>query len=259
MAKYLYLLVFYLFFSSSAIAQDPLPDDAHQFHSWFYYIGDHKISEKWGVHPEIQFRRTGIGTKPQQFLLRSAVNYHATDQLMISAGYVYSREYPYGVFPRDFELPEHRIYQQIEYEHKLRKFDLVHRSRLEQRFIADIEAIPDPDSEGNLRPEHQGWPLQHRVRYSLSVNLPLQGTDIDNHEFYLFASNEFFFSFGPNGSNDFDQNRAHLGLGYQVGSFGRIELGYLYQWIKDTDELSVEHNHTITVSWISRFDFRGDN
>ncbi|CAN5545710.1 hypothetical protein BH23BAC1_BH23BAC1_36100 [soil metagenome] len=256
MAKLFYFLILYLFLFPPAFAQDPVTDKAHQFHSWFYYVGDHKISDKWGIHPEIQFRRTGFGRQPQQFLLRSAVNYHPSDKFMVSAGYVYSREYPYGVYPRDFELPEHRIYQQLEFEHKLGKYDLIHRTRTEQRFVADIEGVPDPDSEGNLRPVHQGWPLQHRARYAISINYPLQGVDIDNNEFYLFASNEVFLSFGRNVSNEFDQNRAQIGIGYQVGSFGRVEIGYLYQWISDTDELSVENNHTLTVSWISRFDLK---
>jgi hypothetical protein len=255
MTKFFLILITFFPIISSAIAQNEI-EKAHQFHSWFYYIGDHKISDRWGIHPELQFRRTGIGTQPQKFLLRSAVNYHPSDHLMVSVGYVYSREYPYGVYPRDFELPEHRIYQQLEFEHKVGKYDLIHRIRQEQRFIADIEGIPDPDSEGNLRPEHQGWPLQNRTRYSISINFPLEGVDIDNNEFYLFASNEFFFSFGKNVSNNFDQNRAQLGIGYQVGSFGRMEIGYLYQWIQDTDELSVENNHTLTIAWISRFDLK---
>ncbi|MDQ3394225.1 MAG: DUF2490 domain-containing protein [Bacteroidota bacterium] len=227
----------------------------NQFHSWFYYIGDHKISDKWGVHPEVQFRRTGFGNKPQGLVLRSAINFYPVDHIIFSAGYVYSRQYPYGAYPVDFQFPEHRIYQQVELTNEYRKFDLSYRMRLEQRWIEEIIGVPDPDSEGGLRPESKGWPFQNRLRLNLALTFPFKGDEIDNGEFYLFASNEIFYSFGKSVSNEFDQNRAQIGIGYQLGSFGRAECGYLYQLILDPGNLQVENNHTLTIAWISRFNF----
>ncbi|MDQ3536302.1 MAG: DUF2490 domain-containing protein [Bacteroidota bacterium] len=255
--KHFYLLL--ILFTSSCFSwalKAQNFEEAHQFHSWFYYIGDHKISDKWGIHPELQYRRTGLGTKPQEFLIRFAVNYHPNDNVMFSAGYVYALQYPYGVFPIDFRFPEHRIYQQAEYNHKIHNIELSHRGRLEQRWIAEITGVPDAGSEGGVRPVREGWPFQNRFRYNLGITIPFQGTSIDNKEYYLFASNEIFFSFGENVSNNqLSQNRAQLGIGYQAGSFGRVEFGYLYQIIKDPDLLQKENNHTLIVAWISRFDF----
>jgi len=232
-------------------------EGAHQFHSWFYYIGDHKITDKWGVHPEVQFRRTGLGTNPQEYVLRLAVNYHPSDKVMLAAGYVYSRLYPYGVFPVDFRFPEHRAYQQAEYNHKIGRIELSHRVRQEQRWIADITGVPDAGSEGGVRPVREGWPFEHRTRFNLGITIPFQGTEIDNREYYLFAANELFVSYGKNVStNQISQNRAQIGIGYQAGSFGRVELGYLYQIIRDPDRLQVENNHTLIVAWVSRFDFK---
>ncbi len=161
--KHFYLLL--ILFTSSCFSlalKAQNFEEAHQFHSWFYYIGDHKISDKWGIHPELQYRRTGLGTKPQEFLIRFAVNYHPNDNVMFSAGYVYALQYPYGVFPIDFRFPEHRIYQQAEYNHKIHNIELSHRGRLEQRWIAEIAG-----SEGGVRPVREGWPFQNRFRYNL--------------------------------------------------------------------------------------------
>lgn len=127
---------------------------------------------------------------------------------------------------------------------------------MEQRWIADIVGIPDPDSEGGVRPEFQGWPFQNRLRYNFGVTLPLKGEEIDNRDYYLFTSKEVLFSFGKNvNRNRIDQNRAQFGVGYQAGKFGRVEIGYLYQFIRNPDLEQVENNHTLTVSWISRFNF----
>lgn len=39
---------------------------------------------------------------------------------------MFIRLYPYGVFPIDFEFPEHRVYQQLEFLQEYQKIDITH-------------------------------------------------------------------------------------------------------------------------------------
>ena len=53
--------------------------------AWFMYFGDHPIaSSKWGIHLEGQWRRTDLGLQWQQYLLRPAVNYQLTKNVMLT-------------------------------------------------------------------------------------------------------------------------------------------------------------------------------
>ena len=84
----------------------------HNSHAWIMYFGDHKLSDKWGVHLEGQWRRSDLGVNWQQLLLRPGVNYHAGKNIMLTLGYGYVRTYPYGDYPALVAFPEHRVYQQ---------------------------------------------------------------------------------------------------------------------------------------------------
>ena len=94
------------------LAQPSTSVSDHNANAWGMYFGDHKVSEKWGVHLEGQWRRANVGRNWQQLLVRPGVNYHVNKNLMLTVGYGYIRNYPYGEFPALTAFPEHRIYQQ---------------------------------------------------------------------------------------------------------------------------------------------------
>ena len=37
---------------------------ADQFNGWIFYTGNHKLTEKWGLHTEFQFRRSDGFSSP---------------------------------------------------------------------------------------------------------------------------------------------------------------------------------------------------
>ena len=51
-----------------------LHQNASNTNTWFMYFGDHKFSEKCGVHLEAQLRRSDIVGTPQQLVLRTGLN-----------------------------------------------------------------------------------------------------------------------------------------------------------------------------------------
>ncbi|MEI9814379.1 MAG: DUF2490 domain-containing protein [Acidobacteriota bacterium] len=73
-------------------------------------FGDHPIAKsKWGVHLEGQWRRTDLGLKWQQLLLRPGVNYQLTKNILLTGGYGFVESYPYGDFRNPAAAPEHRF------------------------------------------------------------------------------------------------------------------------------------------------------
>lgn len=222
------------------------------FNSWFMYFGDHKVSQKWGVHLEGQYRRNSIGQKPQQLLLRPGINYDINSNVMLTAGYAYVYTTPYGDHPIALSFPEHRLFEQALVRHKIGKVAMSHRYRLEQRFLGETGL----DSEGDI--EVNNWRRENRFRYMVRANIPLQG-EMAKGKWYLGLYDEILVNFGKNVSgNFFDQNRAYAALGYGLGKIGNFEAGYLQQTILRRHARVVEYNHTLQFAVYSNFSFIHD-
>jgi hypothetical protein len=215
-------------------------------HAWFVYAGDHPVAARWGVHLEGQWRRGYGGFRPQQLLLRPAINFHLSPSVMLSAGYAYARTHRYGEYPVDMAFPEHRIYQQASIQHKAGPLELTHRFRTEQRWLRQ-RAL---STFGDLT--DFSWRYQNRFRYMIRFVAPLKTTD-----WSLAFSNELFLNYAPrHGARTFDQNRLYAGIGRRIARDTRLEAGYMLQTLLQRNARVLELNHTIQVSITSRLPFR---
>lgn len=212
---------------SSAFAQNNRLN-THGNIGWYNYFGTFKLSNKFGVHTEYQWRRDEFITHWQQSLLRVGINYQWTPKVLCRVGYAWIETFAYGEIPlnglgRDFT--EHRIYQMIQLSHKESIVDFSHRFMLEQRFVGRY-------SSPSVTTEDQ-YPLLHRMRYMFRFQLPLIGQEIADRTPYIAAYDEIFIGFGENvNANIFDQNRIGLLLGYRFNKTIRIEAGYLSQIVQ---------------------------
>jgi hypothetical protein len=208
-------------------------------HAWVSYSGDHSIAGRWGVHFDAQWRRAELGTAWQQYQLRPGVNFQAGRHVLLTLGYAFTRNYPYGEFPVARAFPEHRIYQQALVRHRLRGVHLSHRIRWEERFIRYPQ-----NADGS-------WTYQNRVRYMLKADIRLAGEN-GNLRWYIPVSNEILIGVPPNyGARPWDQNRAFIGVGRGVGDIGRLEAGYLHQYLGQRNGRVFESNNTLVVSFTS--------
>jgi len=195
---------------------------------WYNFFGTFKISEKFGIHTEYQWRRNEMITEWQQSLLRVGVNYNLNSRVQFRAGYGWIETYPYGEIPlngmgRDFT--EHRIFEMVQLNHKEGIVDLSHRFMLEQRFVGRYSSI-DQTTEDE-------FPLLNRIRYMIRVQVPLKGNEIKDKTPYVAFYDEIFIGFGKNvNMNIFDQNRIGILLGYRFNKNIRIEGGYLNQTVQ---------------------------
>lgn len=192
---------------------------------WYVYEGDHQVSKKWELHTEYQWRRVEFIKKWQQSLARIGVAYQLLPNLKVGTGYTSFITFPYGDFPAadtGEPYPERRLHQDLQLTDTIRIIRLQHRFRLEQRWLGQLQENPGKAIKN--------WEYQNRIRYQIAVVVPLQGSSIEDHEWYLNFFDEIFMGFGKNvGLNIFNQNRISGGLGYQFAGNFQAELNYLYQ------------------------------
>ena len=202
---------------------------------WWIYVGDHPFKGKWGLHSEVNARRANFGASWQQLLLREAVTYRFSKNVQVAAGYGSIRNARYGDFPIAEPNFEHRVWEQVTLKHELKRLELEHRYRLEQRFIQS--ALP-----GN----GYFWRYQDRFRYQMRAAFPV------SKNWYVLGADELFIHFGPNhGSSPFDQNRAIAGVGSRITPTNRLEFHYLNQFVLQRNGRIEESNHTFRVQWSS--------
>ena len=222
-----YIIALLSLISSSINAQNTRLNNSNTI-GWYNYFGTLKVSQKFGIHTEYQFRRTEIITAWQQSLLRVGVNYQLNPKIQFRLGYAWIETFPYGEIPingmgKDFT--EHRLFQIATITDKVSIVDLSHRFMLEQRWVGRY-------SNDNLTIEDE-FPLLNRVRYMLRMQMPLKGKEINDKTVYLAIYDEVFVGFGENiNENIFDQNRFGILLGYKFSPSIRIEVGYLNQTLQ---------------------------
>ncbi len=225
---------------------------------WISHLGDHKVSDRWGFHTEGHIRYEGLGAASQLLLVRPAINFLLTPEVMLTAGYTYCRNYRYGGFPIKAENWEHHSYQQIQFTARTGKIVLQHRFRMEERFIATLRSDPTVESGYSF----DQYMYQSRFRVRLMATLPLgKHAKVEPKTWFVCAYDELFLHFGDNSRLDFmNQNRISGLLGYQFNKEGNMQVGYLLQTLQRPGAASgadlVEMNSTQHVILTYNLDFR---
>jgi hypothetical protein len=237
--------------SAGSVVSGQQPERIADFntHGWFSYDGDHPFAERWGVHFDAQWRRHNLVTAWQQYQLRPGINFSPNDSVMLTLGYAFTKSYPYGDFPAARGFPEHRMYQQVLLRHRAGRLRMNHRYRLEQRWIGEV--VPEGEEERVVN-----WRYQNRFRYRVKASIPLKPGN-GGLGLYLPVYDEILVNFGPNfGANIFDQNRAFIGLGYDFGDAGQLEVGFMNQLIAQRNGRVLEYNNTLVVTFSSTLPLR---
>ena len=181
-------------------AQRPGEDDLG---AWYMYFGTNKVSERFSIHTEAQFRYYETTSNFNQLLLRTGVNYHINPDAIATVGYGFiNTDNTFGDFAFETDTNEHRIFEQFILKNKVWEFLFEHRYRLEQRFL-DM-------GNGNV--------TEHRARYRFQVTLPLTDT------FYFNFYDELFINLQD---ELFGQNRLYGALGVNITENTSIQVGYM--------------------------------
>ena len=182
--------------------------------NWFIYFGNQKINNKWNWWNEVQYRNYNFAGDLQQLLLRTGIGYNLTENnnnVLLGYAFINSQRY----LPNSEEkigTNEHRIYQQFITRQNFGRVFMQHRYRIEQRFL----------------PED----FQMRLRYFLSLNIPIYKKTMSEKTMYASAYNEIFLN---TQNNTFDRNRLYGGLGYVINKNFRVEAGFMAQTLENTN------------------------
>ena len=178
--------------------------------NWLMYFGTNKISEKFSIHTEAQYRNHTISpTNVEQLLLRTGLNYHFKPNASATFGYAHIGNYDYESDRKSPEVEEHRIWQQFLTSNTIGRVKFEHRYRLEERFVEDK--------------------FKMRFRYRLMLFLPINRPKIETGTLYLGVYDELFIN---DKRTFFDRNRLYGGFGYQYADNIHFQVGLLRQEVQ---------------------------
>lgn len=191
---------------------------------WYVYFGNLKLSQKFSLWNEVQYRNYNLAGDLEQLLLRTALTYTpAGYNCSFSQGYAFVASENYsGTVKKQTE--EHRIYQQIIFRQNYGRFFIQHRYRMEERFFPAQKLF------------------KVRYRYFLSLNVPFNKKTIEPKAVYLSLYNEIFIGNNP---SYYDRNRIYGALAYCFSKSVRVEAGAM------TQILSASHRSQgmLTLFW----------
>jgi hypothetical protein len=214
-----------------------------QFTGWLASFNMFKTGKRTSIHNDVQWRSSDELKHTQTLLLRGGLNVHLSRKLIVTGGYafIHNRRVINNV---SGYAPEHRAWEQLLYNHKLKNIFVSHRFRLEQRFIAKSMVA-------NNELENDGTVYANRFRYFIRNIFPLQPRQ---HTFSkgLFAAlqNEVFVNIGNTAHVNgkfFDQNRFYLAAGYRVNASFDLETGYLNQYTSGRGG-AFTNNHVVQLA-----------
>ena len=110
----------------------------HEQQAWYTVIVDQAITSRTSLWFDGSWRRMGLGSEPQQILLRPGLLFKLAEGVRIGAGYGYIATAPHGETPAPTPTREHRAWQQIMLSHHAGPVTLSHRYRFEERWLAPV-------------------------------------------------------------------------------------------------------------------------
>ena len=146
------------------------------------------------------------------------------------------------MFPQAGYVPEHRLWEQLILSYKIKKLNVAHRFRVEQRFIGN------PVVNGNAQSGNNFY--VNRFRYFIRNILPLQKQTEFTRGFFAALQNEVFLNVGNSSKVNgkvFDQNRFYIATGYRLHSKADLEIGYMNQYVNGKGN-AFTNNHVLQLA-----------
>lgn len=196
----MFFLITLLSLGSLLSQNEQQPQD--ELGAWYILASNSKLSDRFSVQLQTQFRFYELASELQQFKIRTGAKYRIMEGLSAGIGYAYFRnDFSYlSETPADFT--EHRIVEDIYLDHNIGKVKVNHRARLENRFIVR-------NSETETR---------HWFRYMGQFVFPF--LEVWSADIY----NEIWLNIGDEPT--FAQNWLGAGLSYKFNELVKTRIGY---------------------------------
>lgn len=191
--------------------------------AWYMYFYNHQFKESnWGIQGDLQYRNWDIIGDLEQVLVRSGLTFtpkEADIKFTIGAAHITTGDFGSS---KDTSA-EFRIYQEAFIPQKIgNRVYLNHRFRYEQRFVDNQD-------------------FRTRYRYGIFINVPINGSEINNGVFYTAFYNELFINGEQDIGNDltveyFDRNRTYFGIGKVLTKHLNAQIGWMNQKVNNSSK-----------------------
>lgn len=238
------LLFFILLLPAYAFSQEKDVEYTEQL--WLAYCNQTRLTNRSGIWLDLHLRmNNNFIQDPAISILRGAYTYYLSDQTRLSAGYAYVTQYAQDEDTPD--IPEHRLWQQVQWFEKKKWFSTMQWLRLEERFRTKVV-------DNELTSDYQ---FTYRIRYAVAFTIPLKGNTVTERTPFLFINNELMINFGEEVVNNyFDQNRFFVGMGYQFTPGLNAQIGYLNVFQQLPAYATFRHADAIRLFVFHNLDFR---
>ncbi|CAH1195783.1 conserved exported hypothetical protein [Candidatus Nitrotoga sp. BS] len=177
---------------------------------------------------EIQGRFGDDTSRFSQAIIRSGIGYALNNTTSAWVGYAFV---PTAAPFSKITFNERRVWQQLLWNDKLSFGTASSRSRLEERLVPRL-----------------GDDTALRFRQMFKISVPL----IAAPSYSIVASDEYFLNlnnvdWGPR--KGFDQNRAFIGVGYNLSSKIKTEIGYMNQYINRPLTSINRNDHILSINF----------
>ncbi len=211
---------------------------------WFHYVSKNMLTPKWSFTFEGTLRFANGLSEKQQYFLRPSIDYKFSKKFSGSLGYSHYETYVYGdPAMNKTTIPEDHVWIQGTWNHLLGQVKITNRLRDENRSVG--VAVKGPD----------GYVIDHytyrnRVRYMLLATVPLSKKE-EQVKWFGLIGDEAFLNIGKfSGATLFNQNRAIIGVGYNLSPAHQLQLNFIHQTIWNFTNTLIENNPTLRISYI---------
>lgn len=236
------------FFLFPLLVQAQVKERQHAGQTWIGYNNQTRISDKWGVWTDGQLRtRKDFIHDLSQSIIRAGLTYYVNEATWLTAGYAYVTDYP-GDGHKDISRPEHRPWQQVQWQTKWGRTSSTQRLRLEERWrhkVLNDSTLAD------------GWNFNYRARYNLSFQVPLMPATSRGLPLALVLQDEVLINFGRQVVyNYFDHNRLFCGLNITVAPHNTLQVGYMNHFRQLASGNKFRTTHVARVYYYHNIDLR---
>ncbi|MCC9070145.1 DUF2490 domain-containing protein [Flavobacterium sp. F-65] len=200
--KNISILFFLILFSVKSNAQKD------NLNTWFQYTMSAKLSQKYSFTALSQYRSYDLVKDSRLFLVSTYLERKLENEIYPAMGYMFLVLEPYNSDMEKKIRYENRPFQQVSFKNKIGRTVLLHRYRIEERFLTN------PDD------------FIVRLRYLISFKIPLNKAS-EKNTLYGILKNEIRMNVVK--EEQFDSNRITAGLGINLGEKSALEFSFVNQ------------------------------
>lgn len=233
-----------LFFLTTLHAQKSIQDVSR---IWIGWLNQTKLTDKWSLYLDAHFRTADHLIDGHSFNIYDAgISYFIRPQVKLTAAYGYIHEFP-AAGHKLISRPEHRPWQQLQWNTRYGKQRMMQWIRVEERFRRKVS---------NDSVLGSGYNFNWRLRHLLLYEVPLSKHAFEPGTFAWVISNEVFLNMGHEVVNNiFDQNRFFTGLRLQVNRHDYVQIGYLNLFQPTSTPGEYKDQHVLRMYYYQQLDW----